>query len=168
MSDTHEVDGSTPSGTTIMKSSQHIIALGETLDKKYSKPIYYGVFLDDDSRDQLKRWWVNTVGSPLLPEHYCHHMTVKFKPSPEEVESYQPLIGSKVSVKVVGFAEDEKGQAVLVSPQEVQSANANPHITVSCAPGTAPVYSNTLLAGGVTPIDGPVLTGVFDQHPRSF
>lgn len=146
-----------------------IIRLAEYFAFKYAakKPIYYGVFLDDSSRNQLFSWWVSTVGKDLLSDKFGHHMTIKFKPSPEDIAQFTPLIGSSVSLKVVGYAEDDKGQAVLVSPQEVQSSNANPHITVSCAAGTAPVYSNTLLAGGVTSVDGPVLTGVLDQFPRS-
>lgn len=131
------------------------------------KPAYYGVFLDDQSRSALLSWWESNVGKPLLTKLFAHHMTVKFKPSPEDMLKYNQLIGKSVKLKVIGYAENENGQAVLVEPDGVDSDNVHPHITVSCSEATSPAYSKELLAGGFTPVDGPVLSGIFDQFPRS-
>jgi hypothetical protein len=89
-------------------------------------------------------------------------MTMKFRPSTEELE--KTPIGQKAKLKVIGWASDEKGQAVLVAPEGVASANAHPHVTISTAPGTNPVYSNDLLAKGSNRVSGPTLTGVVDAR----
>jgi len=127
------------------------------------KVVYSGIFLDDASHRELLQWWEKATGIPLLGKHFGHHMTIKFKPTPEEVEKL-PL-GQKVRIRVVGWAADEKGQAVLVDP-EVESTNPKPHITVAVAEGVSPAYSNELLASGVTRIAGPTLEGVVDTFPR--
>jgi len=78
------------------------------------------------------------------------HMTIAFNPPMERFEQkYQPIIGQPVALRVVGQAQDEKGQAVVV---EAMSENRIPHITISCASGIGPVYSNQLLAGGYEPL----------------
>lgn len=123
---------------------------------------YTGIFLDRASHDKLIHWWTKQVKIPLHEDVYAHHMTIKFKPSPDEVATL-PL-GKKTTVKVIGWAADERGQAVLVSPQGVESANANPHITMACAPGTEPVYSNSLLAHGANHGGGPTLTGTIEAR----
>jgi len=116
------------------------------------KVIWSGVMLDNPG--DLTQWWENEVG-PLLPKVFSHHMTITFKPSPEQVESL-PL-GREVQLKVDGYVEDEKGQAVRV--RGYTSSNPVAHITVA-TDGTSPVYSNTLFREGpVRPIDGPVLSG---------
>ena len=120
--------------------------------KKPEKALYTAIFLDDP--DSLKRWWVDTTGIPLLPKHYSHHMTIKFKPEAQEVVNLP--IGKPVLLRIVGWAADAKGQAVEVE-SSVGSTNRIAHITVA-TDGTSPVYSNTLLAEGVTPANG-VLEG---------
>jgi len=127
------------------------------------KVVYTGIFLDDASHQELLEWWEKETGTTLLGKQFGHHMTIKFKPSPEDIEKL-PL-GQKVSIQVIGWAADEKGQAVLVDP-EVASTNPKPHITVAVAPGGSPVYSNELLASGVTNVNGPTLKGIVDTFPR--
>jgi len=118
---------------------------------KEEKALYTAVILDDP-RD-LEDWWLYHVGA-LLPKRYSHHMTIKFKPTPEEVASL-PL-GAQVALEIVGFAADRKGQAVqveVVSPSGVRSTNPIPHITVA-TDGTSPVYSNELLSRGAVRAEG--------------
>ena len=84
-------------------------------------------------------------------------MTIKFKPSPEEVLSLP--IGDTVDLKVVGWAADDQAQAIVVSPSGVRSANKHPHVTVA-TDGTSPAYSNDLINNGpVTKVSGPTLKG---------
>lgn len=120
---------------------------------------YAALFLDEPSQRRLLVWWKHEVGLPLLGDVKAHHMTIKFDPSPTEAAAVP--VGRRAYVKVVGYAADERGQAVLVK-SSVRSSNQFPHVTVSVASGTNAVYSNELLARGVTPIQGPSLTGVVD------
>ena len=126
------------------------------------KVTYTGVFLDAPSHTKLVRWWNSAVGIPLHSTPEADHMTIKFEPTEKEVTTL-PL-GEKTSLKVVGWASDDKGQAVLVVPHGVVSANAYPHVTMSCAPGTQPVYSNELLSRGFTRVNGPTLTGTIEAR----
>jgi len=117
--------------------------------KKPERAIYSAVFLEDPK--ELMRWWESNVGSPLHPKAFSHHMTIKYKPDPDEVTSLP--IGSLVRLKIVGWAEDERGQAVVVEPHGVRSTNAIPHITVATN-GAPPSYSNELLERGWDPARG--------------
>lgn len=78
---------------------------------------------------------------------YSHHLTLAFKPSEELWRAhYRDLIGQPIELPVIGIASDEKGQAALVQlPEGVHCTNEHPHVTVSCAEGTKPFYSNKLL-----------------------
>lgn len=120
---------------------------------------YAAVFLDEDSQLKLIEWWEVALGIPLLPMSYAHHMTVKYDPSEEDILEIE--VGQQTSLRVVGYAYDACGQAVLVQPQ-VFCHNKYPHVTVATAPGIGPVYSNELLATGFRKVAGPRLTGVVD------
>lgn len=117
---------------------------------------YAAVFLDDSSQRRLIAWWHDRVGIPLLGDLKAHHMTLKFDPSDDDVRSFP--IGSEGQLQVVGYAADERGQAVLVR-SNVRSHNQFPHVTVAVAPGTDAYYSNELLKKSVVYIQGPKLTG---------
>ena len=73
------------------------------------------------------------------PKVFAHHSTNWYKPS--SLEGLE--IGKKSSLKIIGQAYDQKGFEVLV--ENAKSKNKFPHITISCAEGIAPVYSNELL-----------------------
>jgi hypothetical protein len=104
-------------------------------------------------------WWNSVVGIPLLGDLKAHHMTLKFDPSQEDLKDF-PL-GEPGVVKVVGYAADEKGQAVLVR-SNTPSRNQHPHVTIAVAPGVSAAYSNDLLARGYNPVSGPRLSGRVD------
>lgn len=87
---------------------------------------------------------------PVHPTVYGHHMTIAYDPPLARFErQYQPLIGKVFRLRVVGVAQDAKGQAALV---EGQSENEFPHVTISCAEGVEAKYSNELLSKGWTPV----------------
>ena len=119
-------------------------------------PPCVAVVLDSESQRSLLAWWSQGLGKPFLEDVKAHHMTVWYNP-PEDREF---PIGLRVSLKVVGWAADELGQAVVVRSPEVLSHNLNPHVTVSVSPGTGAVYSNKLLTRGWAVADGPRLHGV--------
>lgn len=131
-------------------------------EKPAKLPTYTGVFLDETSHHALVEWWKKHTNVPLLGKVHAHHMTIKFKPTAEEIE--QTPSGKKVHLKVIGWAADEKGQAVLVEPEGLASANKHPHVTISTAPGVNPAYSNDLLAKGSNRVSGPTLTGVVEAR----
>ena len=85
---------------------------------------------------------------PKHPKVFGHHSTIAFKPS--SLDGIE--IGKETVMKVVGRAYDEKGDALLV--ENPKSNNAHPHITLSCAKGVSPVYSNELIEKAV--VDGTV------------
>ena len=116
---------------------------------KKPKALFTAVILDDPSA--LFRWWEKETGIPLLSKRFAHHMTIKFKPSPEEVKALP--MGDSAPLEIVGWAADEKCQTVKVKVAGVTSSNKIAHITVA-TDGTSPVYSNDLLAKGVTPAKG--------------
>ena len=123
-----------------------------------NKP-YAAVFLDEASQLKLVEWWEVALAIPLLPIRYAHHMTIKYDPS--EMDILEVEIGLLTSMRVVGYASDACGQAVLVQPQ-VQCYNKYPHITVATAPEVGPVYSNELLEKTFRRVVGPRLMGIVD------
>ena len=92
-------------------------------------PTYTAVFLDDESKRKLLSWWKSENGD-LLPVTYADHMTIQFRPSEDEVAKLS--LGEEATLHVVGWAADDRGQAILVR-SEVPSSNQNPHITVATA-----------------------------------
>lgn len=124
-----------------------------------TKVIYVGAFLTPMSRSRLLRDF-----PPTHPNVHADHMTIWYDP-PEDVVEDLPL-GRQVRLKVIGLAEDDRGQAVVVRPEGVKSRNRTPHITISTAGGVTPAYSNNLVERGWTPVVGPTLTAVLDTYPR--
>ena len=129
-------------------TAKNVAARFQLKQAKPEKALYTAVFLDDP--DALKRWWVEETGIPLLPKHYAHHMTIKYRPDAKEVVDLP--IGKRAPLRIVGWAADAKGQAVKVE-SSVRSTKKIAHVTVA-TDGTRPVYSNKLLATGIEPASG--------------
>jgi len=114
------------------------------------KPLYNAVVLTEHSKKKLASFFEG-----MHSVKFGHHITTEFKP-----ESVPDNEGQFVLVTIVGYAKDERGEAVVAIPHGVNCKNKTPHITVSCADGTKPFYSNKLLAGGFTKLKCPIhLTG---------
>ena len=125
------------------------------------KPVFVAAVLDDVAKQDLYNYWMAQTGAPRpLPVPKMSHMTIKFRPSAEEVASMP--IGQPVKLRVVGWAANDLIQAVAVEPVGVGSANAAPHVTFALADASvAPKLSNDLFAGAATSGQkalGPVLT----------
>lgn len=98
-----------------------------------SHPIYYSALYINSPEELLKLF------PPKHKNVYGHHSTIAFKPkSSDGLE-----VGRKVSIKILGRATDEKGDALLV--ENTKSTNKFPHITLSSAEEVPPEYSNVLL-----------------------
>lgn len=118
--------------------------------------IYWAVKLTDASKSKL-------LG--LFPaKHsnvYAEHMTIAFKPPRGVDEALMKECGSKVNLEIIGYAEDEKGQAVVVNSQSVpRIGGGTAHITISCADGTKPFYSNKLVESGYDSLPPVSLVGI--------
>lgn len=120
--------------------------------------VYVGVFLSTDSREKLLY-----LVAPAHEAVFAHHVTVQFKPTAEQLAQYK--VPERVEFQAIGMVADERGQAVLV--RGVSSANENPHITISCAKGTKPAYSNELFKKAeITLFAKPInLVGTLDTFP---
>ena len=76
------------------------------------------------------------VQTLYMASNLVHHLTIAFKPSQEEVEN-MPL-GKPVKMKIIGYGQDEKAQAVFVQLESgIRSNNAKPHITMAISPSGA-------------------------------
>lgn len=88
---------------------------------------------------------------PVHPNVYTEHVTLAFNPSEEQETKLIPRCGEEASMTVTGYAEDDKGQAVVVALSGIDRLDGGiPHVTISCSEGTRPVYSNKLLGKGVS------------------
>jgi len=125
------------------------------VSKKPATAVYTEVILDDPST--LRQWWEREVGTPLLSKPFAHHLTIKFKPQPDEV--LRLPLGEQVALQIVGYAEDEHAQAVVVQPAGLHIPGKIVHVTLA-TDGANPAYSNELLGRGWTPAHGPRLSGV--------
>jgi hypothetical protein len=122
---------------------------------------YLGVFLDARSKAALSRAF------PFMHENIQNdHITLVKGAS----SRYTSLVGLRVEAKVVGYVDDDKGQAVVVDlPRGLPYAgDSRPHVTLSHADGVGPSYSNTLIRNGEI-LSAPrlLLTGVVDGFPRT-
>jgi Fungal tRNA ligase phosphodiesterase domain len=102
---------------------------------------------------------------PTLEKVFAHHSTIAFKPANLDGIA----MGQASTLRILARVTDEKGDALLVD--NPHSANQYPHITLSCAPGVSPVYSNELLSKAASkgrivyftePIEIPVVMGFSD------
>ncbi|MSU55266.1 MAG: hypothetical protein EXS46_01870 [Candidatus Taylorbacteria bacterium] len=115
--------------------------------------IYSGVFLNEESRNKILQTFI-----PKFENIYADHLTIHFKPSEEQIKTLK--LGDTVNLNVIGIAEDDRAQALIM--QTDLSSNANPHITLSTRNDTKPVYSNELIEkSGFRKLDGSLtVTGV--------
>jgi hypothetical protein len=103
--------------------------------------IYWAVKLDGTSRAKL-------ISSfpPIHPNKFAEHMTIIFKPSDVINDMLNEQIGTNVVLTVVGYAADNKGEAIVVRSNNIKRMdNGIAHITLSCADGIPPKYSNDLV-----------------------
>lgn len=119
------------------------------------KVLYTALILDKASHSAVQKWFEQVSGEALLDTVFAHHITIQFKPTEDQVSATD--IGAEASVRVVGWASDDKAQVVVVSGLNVISGL--PHVTVATAKGVAPAYSKQLIQKDFALGGGPVLTG---------
>jgi len=95
----------------------------------------------------------NFINWPIHENVYFHHCTVAYKPSAEKIEQYKPKLGKVFKLNVNGFVlTNEIAVLMIDNVKGLPIENRHPHITVSCAEGIKPFYSNEVLET-VTPVD---------------
>ena len=101
-----------------------------------------GIFLDAASRERLLLRF-----PPRFATRSYDHVTVTFEPKLDEVLEQDDLLGEETVVYVLGYAEDDTAQTVLVeiASPHIKSQNKFAHITLSHDPARPAKYSGTLL-----------------------
>jgi hypothetical protein len=116
------------------------------ISSRQPRIISNAIILDDASQGELKKHF------PGKHSNYSgHHITLDFGKN-----EYHEDFGKKVQATVIGYANDDKADAVLVSCGGTHCDNRFPHITISTEPGVKPVYSNELLAKGHEDVETPL------------
>ena len=101
--------------------------------------VYVGVFLSVESQ-----WNLLCSFPPAHPHLHASHVTIVFQPSHAQLSRLP--VGRKVTVKVVGSADNGRIQAVAVElPRKLTSTNKVPHITISTEEGVPPKLADSLL-----------------------
>lgn len=125
---------------------------------------YIGIFLTDASHQKLLEEF-----SPIHPEIYGDHITLFYNPNLEMVDRYRGWIGYKIPILTGQEFCDRKGQAVIayIGADITRESYPSSHITISCATGVPPRYSNDLVNGNIHGFRNPIrLVGVVDTFPR--
>lgn len=108
-----------------------------------SKKQYLALLLSKDSKRELLK-----VVNPKHKNIYTHHVTLYWDVPKNVVDKVKDSLNKIFDIKINELFEDSKGQAVTVDIDKMFSElnpNQKFHITVSCAVGTPPVYSNDLI-----------------------
>lgn len=131
----------------------------KALSKLY---IYTGVFLTE-----LQRKFVLSRFPPKHPNVYADHMTICFQPTAQDIDTLKQAVvvwPTHAALEVTHYASDEKGEAIGVKFDSVKyglrMTSSFTHITLSCANGTSPVYSNKLEDKLVALPEPLILTGM--------
>lgn len=124
---------------------------------KWRKKIAYaGVFIDSKTASSIERWWAQQENTEALFDNKkMHHCTLSFKPTQLDVEVL-PL-GKPIAMRVIGYGQDGKAQAIFVELDGLKSNNKKPHITMAISPSGNAKDSNDL---EVIPLRGPTFTGI--------
>lgn len=125
-------------------------------NKWRKKIVYSGIFLSPTTAASLKRWWSQQEDTEdLFDNQKIHHCTLSFKPTQDEVELL-PL-GKPIKMRVVGYGQNDKAQAVFIEIDGLKSNNKKPHITMAISSSGSAKDSNDLT---VTSLVGPTFEGV--------
>lgn len=109
--------------------------------------IYSGIFFEKEKID-------NIVKSKLAKDIKFPHITFKFKPSKEDEELLNSLVGEEVNVYLYNFKQDENNAGFYVAKIESNNKYINdlfeniecPHITTSISEYGKPVDTYKLFS----------------------
>ena len=103
--------------------------------------IYYGVFLDEDSKKEILEKASSLASIPENWNLFADHMTIVFNDGKNsyDTNSLEKHLGEEVSLKITSIGKSNEAIAFGV---DYETNNKRSHITVACAPGIKPVRSN--------------------------
>jgi hypothetical protein len=112
------------------------------------KVVYLGGYLGGFLTEFGKNTLLARFGTPAHKRVYADHVTLAFNPGEEEMAKFKAFDKSKPRlIHIIGYMRDDKGEAALVRLADLPfCTNSNPHITLSCAEGVPPSYSNSMLS----------------------
>ena len=105
--------------------------------------LYSAYVLTEDSKQKLVNWLCNN-GVYTYQNRYLRHCTIQFG----EDSLSETWVGELVKLSITHFVFNEMAMAFRVGNAEL-SCKKDPHITISTIDGIPPVYSDTLLSGGI-------------------
>ena len=111
------------------------------MEKKW---IYYGMFLDEASKEKLLETFADIIPEGWRP--YCEHMTVIYNDHSENAQQWAETCEKQLG-KTTVLTATELGvseMAIAVKVYGFPTNNALPHITVAVAPNGKPVQSNEI------------------------
>jgi hypothetical protein len=103
--------------------------------------LYWAVLLDKTNRKKLLGY-IPAVHLNV----YAEHITLSFQPNELQNKKWGFLLGKKIKLIARDYYEDERGQAITIEGIH-RDDQGTPHITISCAEGVKPFYSNKLIKG---------------------
>ncbi len=70
---------------------------------------YLAAVLDEKSQALLRAQF-----PPKHAQEFYHHMTIAFQPTKSVYDNYAEKLNGEIELNIIGYAEDDKGQAVIV------------------------------------------------------
>lgn len=132
-----------------------------------TKPVYFGIFLDDRSKNLLIDSLIEMIPSGWTV--LCHHCTLSFGDPADNREVFEYIarnLGKSASMDAVSVGLSDDAMAVGLSG-DFRSKNPTPHVTVAIPPGGKPVNSNRIAEWSDFRLDDK-LTGTVDSFPSHF
>lgn len=128
------------------------------------KPIYYGIFLDDESKTNLIQTFSYTI--PKDWTLYMDHVTIVFgEPSLEMKEYINDNFGKTIELEITSFGVSSEAMAVEVKGN-FQCVNEHPHITLA-TPNDGKPYNSNKIKWWMKISTNYKLKGTIDSYPRN-
>jgi hypothetical protein len=128
--------------------------------------IYFGVFLDDISREKLNDLALKVVEPDW--KLFCHHMTIAFNDGSEKAQhaydNYKRFFGKSVDIYATHIGKSKDAIALKVD-YKYGTLTSFPHITLATPQGGKPVNSNYIT--NWTELNKPIkLTGIIKSFNK--
>lgn len=119
--------------------------------KKTENFEYYGIFIDENSKNKLKEFlssiWCFDTALSHAEKQYIHHSTVLHRSAvyKKDILNYcECCLGIELSGKITAVGWSDKAMAFKVEFPGVPFSNNTPHITIATFDGGKPIDSNKI------------------------
>jgi len=125
------------------------------------RPIFIGVFLTPEGRNDLMTWWKGVIQLPFLEKVYANQLITQTHPTMQQAEQIQE--GQSVALRITGWVATMQGQIVTAEPMVsipfAHYSGPYPYITISTSSGVPRVALDRLSTGGLHQVPGPIIQG---------